>query len=602
MKKIIFNKVTIKNFLSIGKTQVSLDFKSGITLITGENLDKGGRNGVGKSSLIEAIYWCLFGNTIRDIKKDKVLHNQSKKGCEVVLNFNVHNGQDESSFRITRTLEPSKLVLENITDTETKDISLSSMPKTDEYIKELIGANEEVFQNSVIMTANGTIPFMAQKKIDKRKFIEGILDLSIFSEMLLKVRADYNEKKKENDLMAKDFSHETHVLGMLEATKQNFDENKTKRIDNIKDKIKVAKDSLQNLKAKNIPDVSSLREQIKALKDKNEELREDLKDSNKKSVDIGKEKSGYSDKINQAKREKQKILDKGNVCPTCNREYCEEDVSYIKSEIDKLDKIIENTTPLYTETVKREEKIHKKGTDIQEKIDNNKDKISDIEETISDASLHHQKIKTAEEKIEEYKSNIEEIEQEIFNDDSKIVASENKIKTLEKDLSDLQKRLLILENAKFVVSEEGVKTFIVKKMLNALNSQLNYYLKALDAPCTCVFDETFEETIYNDGGKECSYFNFSGGERKRIDVAVLLMFQDILRCQSGTSFNLNMYDELLDTGLDDKGIEKVLDILREKVTKQNDAIYIVSHKATAKSNIDEVIFLKKDNGVTSIAS
>ena len=112
----------------------------------------------------------------------------------------------------------------------------------------------------------------------------------------------------------------------------------------------------------------------------------------------------------------------------------------------------------------------------------------------------------------------------------------------------------------------------------------------------------FEETIYNDAGKECSYFNFSGGERKRIDVAVLFTFQDILRSQSGTSFNLNMYDELLDAGLDDRGIEKVLDILRERVNKHNDSVYIVSHKASTKNNIDNVILLKKNNGVTSIAS
>ena len=154
MKRIIFKQIKIKNFLSIGKDEVSLDFSSGINLITGENQDKGGRNGVGKSSLIESIYWCLFGNTIRDIKKDKVIHNQSKKGCEVILDFEIETGNNKNVYRITRSLEPSKLVLETFSAQQTDDISLSSMPKTDEYIRELIGANEEVFQNSVTMSSN----------------------------------------------------------------------------------------------------------------------------------------------------------------------------------------------------------------------------------------------------------------------------------------------------------------------------------------------------------------------------------------------------------------------------------------------------------------
>jgi len=602
VKRIIFKQIKIKNFLSIGKDEVSLDFSSGINLITGENQDKGGRNGVGKSSLIESIYWCLFGNTIRDIKKDKVLHNQSKKGCEVILNFEIETGKDKNIYRITRSLEPSKLVLETFSALQTDDISLSSMPKTDEYIRELIGANEEVFQNSVIMTANGTIPFMAQKKIDKRKFIEGILDLGIFGEMLLKVRADYNEKKKENDLLGKDFINEQRVLEILKENKEGFDESKADRIKVISAKIESTSKDLKFLKDKDIEDVSALKLKIKEHETKIEKLKEIIENANKEAVAVRDKKAEMQNAITQAKKEKQKILDKGNTCPTCNREYCEDDLTHIEAEIKKLDGIININTPVYEVCAKKIEEIINNGLKAKEKLDENQKEIKKINESISEASLHEQKIRTLLEKIEDYRENIREIETELFKDDKKIENSEEKLKELEKQIDELQKNLLVIENAKFVVSEEGVKTFIVKKMLSVLNSQLNFYLKALEAPCSCTFDEMFEETIYNDAGKECSYFNFSGGERKRIDVAVLFTFQDILRSQSGTSFNLNMYDELLDAGLDDRGIEKVLDILRERVNKHNDSVYIVSHKASTKNNIDNVILLKKNNGVTSIAS
>jgi len=601
VKNIEFKTIKIKNFLSIGKDEVSLDFKTGINLITGENIDKGGRNGVGKSSLIESIYWCLFGSTIRDIKKDKIIHNQSKKGCEVVLNFDITENNNKTSYRITRSLEPSKLVLESITTQATEDISLSAIPKTDEYIKELIGANEEVFQNSVIMTANGTVPFMAQKKIDKRKFIEGILNLSVFGEMLLKTRADYNEKRKENELLSKDFISEQRMLEMLKDNKENFDDNKQQRISVIETKISSTKQDIEVLNKKNISNTETLKEQIKTFEEKIDKLTELLKTSNKEAVELGNKKIELQSEINQAKKEKQKILDKGNTCPTCNREYCEDDLSHIEAEIKRLDNIININTPVYDACVNKEKENTQLGLKISEKITNNRNEIKRINNEITESSSHEQKLKNLSEKIEEYTQSINEIKQEEFKDDKKISSSEEKLKEIESKIEELQKSLLILENAKFVVSEEGVKTFIVKKMLSVLNSQLNFYLKSLDAPCTCTFDEMFEETIHNDSGKECSYFNFSGGERKRIDVAVLFMFQDILKMHTGVSFNLSMYDELLDGGLDDKGIDKVIELLRERVNTHQDAIYIVSHKSSSKNNVDNTILLTKNNGVTSIA-
>lgn len=603
MRKINFNSILIKNFLSIGEEQLSLNFVSGVNLITGENTDNQSRNGVGKSSLIESIYWCLFGNTIRDIKKDKIIHNQSKKTCEVKLYFDINSGTNKSSYIITRTLEPSSLKLETSSDTKLEDISLSTIPKTEEYIKSLIGANEEVFQNAVVMTANNTMPFMAQKKIDKRKFVEGILNLSIFGEMLLKVRSDLNSAKKDNELLAKDFSNENRVLTFLTESKENFDDNKKERIENIEKKIKSTQIDLDLLKNKNIPDVSSLKSLIKDNEKNIFKLREDLSDINREIVELGNKKSDAYDVIRQAKKDKQKILDKGNTCPTCNREYCEEDLDHINNEIKKLDDIINKFQPIYDINNKKSEEKTKFGQKITSAIEKVKEENENYKEEISSASLHEQKIKSLQEKINEYTENIEETEKETFKDDLKIENAKKAIEKVTKDLEELQEKIFIYDTSKFVVSEEGVKTFIVKKMLSVLNSQLNFYLKALDAPCTCKFDETFEETIYNNQGKECSYFNFSGGERRRIDIAVLFMFQDMLRLQTGVSFNLSMYDELLDSAVDEKGINKILEILKERTEKYKEAIYIVSHNKTATNFLfNNTIVLQKTNGKTTIVS
>jgi ABC-type Mn2+/Zn2+ transport system ATPase subunit len=184
-----------------------------------------------------------------------------------------------------------------------------------------------------------------------------------------------------------------------------------------------------------------------------------------------------------------------------------------------------------------------------------------------------------------------------------IQKTEEEIQNISKELEQIQKDLLILDNCKFVLSEEGVKSFIVKKMISVLNSQLNYYLKTLNAPCTCMFDESFEETIINNQGKECSYFNFSGGERKRIDIAVLFMFQDILKLQTGIHFNLSMYDELLDSALDSSGTSKIMEILKERSNNSSESIYIVSHnKSTQVNGFDNIIMLEKKDGKTTIVS
>ena len=184
---------------------------------------------------------------------------------------------------------------------------------------------------------------------------------------------------------------------------------------------------------------------------------------------------------------------------------------------------------------------------------------------------------------------------------SLIERSKTDISTTEDEIISVQKKLNILDTAKYVVSEDGVKTFIIKKMLKVLNNRLNFYLQALEAPCKCEFNEMFEETIFNEKGKECSYFNFSGGERKRIDLAILFMFQDILRQQTGTSFSLSMYDELFDSAMDEKGIQKVLDILKTRVDKYKENVYIISHNKQAINNdISQYIFLEKQNGKTKI--
>jgi ABC-type dipeptide/oligopeptide/nickel transport system ATPase subunit len=221
---------------------------------------------------------------------------------------------------------------------------------------------------------------------------------------------------------------------------------------------------------------------------------------------------------------------------------------------------------------------------------------------LSKIEINDQKITLYNQSIKEHQKYIDDLNNEKQDYDKNIEESEKKILQLEKSLEFVKNELKTLNSVKFILSEEGVKTYIVKKIINVLNNRLNYYLNRLEAPCKCNFDEMFEETLINEQGKEVSYFNFSGGERKRIDTAILFTFQDILRFHSGTSYSLNMYDELLDCALDVRGTDKILEILIEKSEKYNESIYIITHKQSEISNSNNTIFLEKNNGVTTILS
>jgi DNA repair exonuclease SbcCD ATPase subunit len=167
-------------------------------------------------------------------------------------------------------------------------------------------------------------------------------------------------------------------------------------------------------------------------------------------------------------------------------------------------------------------------------------------------------------------------------------------------ISNYRAQLAKLDIVKYVVSEEGVKSYIVHKLLDLLNNKLLHYLKKLDSNSICVFNEYFEEEILNEKNKVCSYFNFSGAERKSIDLACLFTFSDIRRMQGGVKYNICIYDELFDSSFDERGVELVTEILQERVEELDECCVIISHrKESLKAVTGEVIQLEKSNGITT---
>lgn len=596
MKKIVFEKLKIKNFLSVGDKPVEISFKPGLHAITGVNKDQiDRRNGVGKSTIADALYFALFGNTLRELKKEHVINNITGKTVEVSLSFNILKGNEVESYEIVRTLEPSKCFLYH----NLRDVTRDSITNTTEYISNLIGATEEVFQNCVIMSINNTVPFMAKKKTEKRKFIEGIFNLEIFSKMLSQLREEQNTVKKDHDTESARLNEVTIMV-----------ENLTKQQTKSKLEYEQRKEKLLKRHSENEEEIKQLDSKIKSYKEINVDditkninlLNEKLATIDKNSQELSKQVASLETKNEFYLKSIAKIGTKEDVCPVCLKQVTEVDHKHINK-----------TKKEYNVQIKDHESQIK---DLEQKISEisiHKTKIMDAikkgQNNIQVAKLAAQQHITSKNRIIELNNFQTQLKDDLthLNDTSNelnsiILESNDKITDINKKIENFKQVINLLETSKFVVSEEGVKSYIVKKILQLFNNKLAYYLKKLNSNAIVSFNEYFEEQVLNEKGKFTSYFNFSGAERKVIDLAIMFTFIDMLRLQGNIYYNIQFYDELLDTSLDETGVELVLSLLNEFIGKHGFGIYVISHrKECAKFCNGDIIYLEKKNGITTLS-
>jgi len=594
MKYVCFKELKIKNFLSIGEEFVTVNFEKGLHIVTGVNRDKEDRrNGVGKSTIADGLYFAIFGQTLRDIKKNFIANNLTSGTCEVQLSFTIDDPKHGvNEFDIIRTLNPSKVYVYKNGNDKTRD----SIANTNEYINTILSSTPEIFQNCVIMTLNNHVPFMGKSKTEKRKFIEQIFNLEIFSKMLGELRNEHNEIKRNFDIEITRLEETNNHLNTQQQQVDNFEENKNQRIDRIENQINVKNNDLKSYKEEKNT-VESLDEN--PYINKSEKLNEEI-------VDLKNIKNEKYEKIVQLKTNlttnKSTLTKIGTdeaTCPMCLRPLEDHDKDLIEEEKEKINIILDDilndikyNKEDYENIVKEINSYSTAKTKIDNKllsIKNQKDNISYLERNISEI----------ENIINQYQTDIDSIKNETNSFDDLISETTNKINGIKQEIDSLKKVINLMDVVKFVVSEEGVKSFIVKKILSHFNGKLTHFMKKLDSNCVCVFNEYFEEEIVNEKGKICLYNNFSGAERKAIDLACLFSFMDMRKSQGDVYYNLSFYDELFDSSLDEKGVDLVLEILNERVEKYNECVMVISHrKESIKSANGDVIFLEKHNGIT----
>ena len=594
MKRINFNHISIRNFLSIGNEPVKINFTPGLHIITGINRDKPDRqNGIGKTSVVESIYFAIFGKTIRDIRKDLIANNCSNESCEVILDFTVDELGSFNSYTVTRTLNPTKLYLYKNGKDETRD----TMKNTEAEIANILSATPSIFENCVVMTLNGTIPFMAKSKIEKRKFIEGIFNLEIFSEMLLKVRDNFSSAKRVYEIELTKLEEQIKSYNILDARKQNTLKSQQDKVDEYTKRQLNNSKEIESLILKNskyceqdvqdvIKELSKYDDGIIKCDQKIERLNE-VKLSNNISA-------------TQKDKEIKNIGTNKDKCPVCLRSITEHDINQINSEkqtlIKERDKFLETVIKSNSDIeLTRSQKLKIKAH------------LNKLQDRISQIKIENAEKVNNEKRIEQLTAWQIQLKEDITNINNTNTEFDDILLNLNKEIDNIRNNsnkyrthLNLLETVKYIVSEEGVKTYIVNKILELFNSKIALYLKKMDSNCSCYFNELFEEEIINDKNKISSYFNFSGAERKNIDFACLFTFMDMRRLQGNVSYNISIYDELFDSSLDEKGVDIITNILKERVQNHNECVMIISHrKESVNIATGEVIFLEKKDGITT---
>lgn len=596
MKKVIFKRIKIQNFLSVGEEPVEIKFSNGFNIITGYNKDENDiKNGVGKTLIIDALYFAIFGNTLRDLSNQSyIINRQTGKNCKVQLEFDCITNNNKEHYVIERCLKQNSLTITKDGVDKTK----AGMPETTKYIKEILSANEDVFQNCIIMRANNTIPFMLKSKSSKKSFIESIFNLSIFSNMLREVKDDLKSAKHEYDIVNTQFTsidgNKARYQSEIQRLKSEV-ENKANQaeqfINQIQDEIKTYKQQLAELaeQYKNAEKVDNKLSEQQRVKSQADSFYQQIL-RNKYQVDAI---------ISNCEKQIVQISKDATVCPTCKREFDESHKSHIESVVSQLRSEIDSEKIKLNELKEKEEKLKEIVDNANKLIQELSVKQNEVKYIVKRGNDVKLLIASKEQQIKLYTNNSESEAIKSFEDMLAKTLVELESKKIE--VANWEKEINKLNVCEHILGEYGIRAYIVNKLLELLNNRIGFYLSKLKSTFRFSFNELFEDEIKDANGTLCSYGNCSGAEMKKIDLAISFAFIDILKYQQQLEYNVLFLDEILDSSLDTKSLEYVIEFISEYVSQNNIGLYLITHKSDVNlPNIDKMIILEKKNGFTKL--
>ena len=569
---ILFQKIKWKNLLSTGNqyTEVILN-KDQTTLIIGTN-------GAGKSTVLDALCFVLYGKAFRKINKNQLINTTNEKGTVVEIEFNV-NGTE---WKVVRGIKPNNF--EIYRDNEFLDQSHSAIDQQKWLEQNVLKMNYKSFTQIIILGSSSFVPFMQLPSSSRREVVEELLDIKIFSSMnsLIKERIRSHKEEIRTFELSK-----TSVKDKISMQERFIEEVETTSKSNIKDK----EDKIKSI----------LNEENDLMND-NIKLSEELDDFEKaiqvytgasdKLKKLGNIKGKLSQKVSTITKE-HKFFTENTVCPTCTQEI-EEDF-----RINKIDDAQNKAKELQSGFIELEKAIN----DEEDRERQFTSLTKEILTLTHGISKNNTQIAGCQKQIRDLESEIQRVTEQLANrntEHDKLAELKQKLKSTQDKLSEKREDIFYHDFTYGLLKDGGVKSKIIKKYLPLINQQVNKYLQMMDFYINFKLDEEFNETIQSPIHDDFSYSSFSEGEKMRIDLALLFTWREVARFKNSVNTNLLIMDEVFDSSLDGMGTDEFLKIIRFVIKDAN--IFVISHKGGLEDKFQSVIRYEKIKGFSTIVS
>ena len=543
---IIFKYVRWKNLLSTGNhfTEIQLD-RNSTTLIIGEN-------GSGKSTILDALCFGLFGKPFRNINKPQLLNTVNMSSCLVEVDFKIGT----KTFKIIRGIKPTVFEIYINGKMYNQDANFRDYQK---YLEQqILKLNYRSFTQVVILGSSTFIPFMQLKARQRRDVVEDILDIQIFSlmNMLLKQKLKTIQEHQRDANYNLDLT--TEKITLQNKYIQDVKKNKNKL---IKEKT--------GLIIGNEEEVHNRQKQIQELNKLNEELAFDSTHVEENSKKVQKFK-GLHATLKEKRSATKKYVDffmNNDDCPTCEQHideiFKDNMIETKKGEYDKFDKGITELV----EQLKLSEDLQEAIESYIKKIRKNDAEIGNLTYSIKEMEKFNTTLQTEIDQLQSGEVSSEDME--------KLKKLKKSLKSFEKQQSGLREEQTYAEAARNMLMDTGIKTKIIKQYLPIMNKLINTYLTAMEFYVNFTLNENFEETIKSRYRDEFTYASFSEGEKMRIDLALLFTWRAVAKMKNSTNTNLLILDEIFDSSLDSTGTDEFLKILN---TLDGENVFVISHK------------------------
>jgi len=581
-------ELTVKNFMSVGNQTQAVNFaQENLTLVLGENLDQGGddsgsRNGTGKTTIVNALSFALFGNALTNIKKDNLINKTNNKNMLVTLAFE----KDGTDYRIERGRKPNVLqffVNDQAQETEETDDAQGDMRETQKDLDDLLGMSHDMFKHIVALNTY-TEPFLSMRANDQRVIIEQLLGITLLSE-----KAD---ALKELVKLTKDAI--TQETANIEATKRS-NEGIQKSIDSL-----LTKQNAWNTQhAQDLEKIGRAIVELESVDIETELAKHsELKDFSEKSAklkSLEKEQATLNSAIAQAERSVTKY--NGELAKLANKtcHACEQELHDHKHE---------EMTTVAQGHLNEAKKYYDKVSKDLEKIQAEIQAVGEIPrkpvtyyDTIEQALKHQNNLKTLENQLVQKSHDADPYQEQIdeLTDTALQEISWDRVNELS-SLKDHQEFLLKLLTSK----DSFIRKKIIDQNLAYLNNRLTYYLDKMGLPHSVLFQNDLTVMI-TQLGQDLDFDNLSRGERNRLILGLSWAFRDVWESLY-QNINLLFVDELIDNGLDASGVEGALAVLKKMARERKKNIFLISHKDELIGRVNNVLKVVKENGYTSYAN